>query len=226
MQYIKYLLLLCSLAGTTAFAQEIKKEKKEVFVSVDSIDKKGDSLFVFINSGEDIGLEKGLLVKLYSKWRSASSGIGERDFGQAGFGWLHQVNQHTAVAVIELFNKKAGILEGDLLSINIKIPVLAYRSIFSELALLNIEFLNTYRDKMYSLKDLLYNDSKAREDSILNVMVGDIIETYDYIKDMEDFEALKKPLIGSRFKGKSVFDVMRDADKKAVMSYLLFVKLY
>ncbi len=224
--FIKALLLWGMLLVVSSLAGQDQKNVREIFIPIDSTYTQGDSIFTYISAGKDLGLEKGFLVRVYSKWRPANSSFGQTDFAQAGFGWIRQTGDDNSVAVIELFNSNGRILKGDVLAVNIEVPALAYRSIFSELAFLNIELQDIERNPLFTLRDILWTDSKQVEDSIVNVMINDIKATYEMVKDMDGFDELKKPLVGSRFKGKSVFDVMREVDAKAVHGFLVFVKYY
>lgn len=216
------LLFLSSLC----FAQEKKKTQiTEVFFQIDSVYSDGNSFFARINAGRNLGVEKGLLVKSYTRWAPASATAGVKNFSDVGFGWVVSSEAEKAICIIDHYQKNVQVNKYDLIAINVEVPMLPYRSIFSDLAFINIEFGDIAREPLYNLQRLWTLDSKKAEDSILNIIINDIKETYQMVKDDSvSFGSLFVPLAGSRFKGRSVLTVMRDIDREALMGYLTFVK--
>ncbi|HEX6333802.1 MAG TPA: hypothetical protein VFZ78_06225, partial [Flavisolibacter sp.] len=211
------LLLVCT--GLNA-QQPARTETREVFLPVDSVFVSNDTVYAVFAGGKDLGVREGLLVKTYSRWRSGVS-----NFAETGFGWVRNSGARKSVCAVEPYRKNSLPSKNDLVAVRLDVPLLPYRSIFSELAFLNVEFGDAYRTPLYSLRDIWSHDSPAREDSILRVVMNDIRDTYEWVKDdSTQPDTLKKPLIGSRFSGKTVLEVMRDIDREALMGYLIFVK--
>ncbi|MGZ5287829.1 MAG: hypothetical protein ACXWB9_11610, partial [Flavisolibacter sp.] len=220
--FIFFLSALC-LAGP--LAAQRKAEIREVFFRIDSVTQRNDSFLVRATT-YDVQLEKGLLVKSCLRWKPAKDGKPVVNFKEAGFGWVISSEIGEAWCYIDPYQKNVRVAKDDIISVKIEVPVLPYRSIFSELALINIEFRDISRWPLYSLGEIWNEDSRQFEDSLIKTIISDIKETYEFVKDMPEQVALRKPLIGSRFKGKTVLEVMRDVDRDALMGFLLFVKYF
>ncbi len=223
----RLLIFVFALAGgLIARSQTVSTENKEVLFQVAVTLKENDSLFAYIQYGKNAGIEKGYFGRCYNLYRQ---GINE-DYTELGTCRVMYVNDTSSLALIELYKKGSGrdsIREGDFLALNIALPKQDYHSIFFELATRKIDLTSNSREELYNLPFLLKNDSKALEGQLIQGFVKDIRETYDYAKDMfSATDAVNQPLTSGRYKGKSVFDVMRDVTESDVRSYLLFVKAY
>ena len=218
---IIFFLLALYLAGP--LAAQRKADIREVFFRIDSVTQRNDSFLVRATT-YDLQLEKGLLVKSCVRWKPAANGKPVVHFSEAGFGWVISSEMGEAWCYIDPYQENVKVAKDDIIAVKIEVPTLPYRSIFSELAFINIEFRDISRWPLYSLAEVWQQDSKKLEDSLINIIISDIKETYEFVKDRPEQASLHQPLVGSRFKGKSVMEVMRDIDRDALMGYLLFVK--
>src|SRR5688572_9462649 len=223
------LAVLSCLAGLCTLAQENKKtEPKQIYNRIDFVLKSGDSLVAVVRGGKELGIRKGMLVKAYHAFQSAVPGVSPRkEFQEVGSGKVMELIEGGIMYLINLYQPGDSLEEGDLVSITLQVPVLPYRSIFSELAFQAIEFGNFDKKALYSLNDIFFYDSRKTEDSIMQVIIDDIHATYDLVKDRPNLpEVLTKKASEGRFKGKTPMEVLRDATRKDIEGFLLYVKMY
>jgi CHAT domain-containing protein len=215
------LVMLCSLFSLSARSQE--KETREIFYRIFyTKEVNSDSILAVVYAGKKQGIEVGLTGSVNSKYSSKQLNRSEKE---VGFGSVIYASDTTAVIYVRP-KEKYKIEVGDYVKLNVKIPKLPYRSIWFELACLDIDFQNLNRDKLYAFNDLLHTDGKKLEDSLLKASASDVFETWDYLKDNESFDSLKLPLKDGRYRGRSVADVMNKCTPKDVMAFLKFVKGY
>ena len=155
-----------------ASAQNIAKtETKDIFLTVTETFKSHDTIIVFLGGGsKNIGLEHRHLAKAYQSSSSAVPGISEaRELREVASGKILFLDTFIAARVI-CYDPKDTLEYGDLISVKLNIPVLPYRSIFSELAFKNILFTNTDQDRLYFLQTVINNESNQEKDSIFNII--------------------------------------------------------
>jgi tetratricopeptide (TPR) repeat protein len=207
------------------FSQETQPtETREVVYQFKKTFIKGDSLFGWVDGGENQGIRLGLLGKCYNKYRGDSAKAG---YSELGYGYIKVVLKDSSLCLISLYKKGSmedSIRAEDLIALKVTIPRKDYHSIFFKLDLLNIEFKSNARIKILEFRDILTKDSREFEDSVFNVLVSDIKETWRNVQDKgKDYPQLLLPLQEGRYMGKSVMDVMRDVtvnDLKAFFWYL------
>lgn len=224
MKKILFSLLFGMLAAST-LAQNAETESREILFQVATTLHENDSLIAYIQLGKNAGIEKGLFGRCYTSYRS---GINE-DYTELGSCKIWWVNDTSALAVIDLYktgSSRDSIRTGDFIALTLSVPKKQFRSIFYDLATKKIDLTSNAKEELYNLVDILRNDSREMEKKVLASFVIDIKETYDYVKDMPDLESLKTPLTEGRYKGRSVFDVMRNVTEEDVRNFLLFVKAY
>ena len=203
-----------------------EKETKEIHFRIASTFKRSDSLFAYINAGSKEGVEKNLFGKCINLYRK---GISE-NYKELATCKITFVGEALSVAYIQLY--KAGsaadsIFKGDFLALNVSIPKNENRTLLFDLASLDIFFSDMYKTNLYTINDVIDNDSKVFEDTIINRFVSDVKQTYVDVKDLfAETEPIKQPMTEGRYKGKSVLEVMRDVTAADVRAYLMFVKSY
>src|SRR5688572_17016542 len=208
-----FLILFLSMCHLAVFAQGDKKtELKEVYIRIGFVLHPGDSLVALIKGGTNLGIREGMMIKAYQSSQPAIPGRPKRDFQEAGSGKVIEVHEDVSRCLINLYQQGDSIETGDLVSITLQVPAISYRSIFSELAFLGIEFGNYERQSLYSLQDIFYYDTRKTGDSIMQVIINDIHHTYELVKDRTNLPAgLKERLTDGRFKGRIPLEILRDA---------------
>lgn len=223
-----YLCLIFLLSCAFSYAQvPAATEEKELYFDIYFTYRKNDTVVVFIDGAQGLGIKKGTLIDAYQSYSSKTNAAGQsRKFKSAGAGKIVKADSMIA-AMVKLDKIDDTLIEGDLVSIKINIPLIERRSIFSDLAFNKILFTNLSREGIYKLTDILSDDNKQKEDSLYSIMLKDIHDSYAYMKDREDMkEMLNKKMPGGRYEGKTILEMLRDAKREDLESYFLFVTAY
>lgn len=218
--------ILLFIFSSTVHTSKGQTEKREGFFRIVALKKiKSDSIHALIYYGKKHGLENGLTGSVKGVFKS---GDDRSDF-ELGFATIIVINDSNALVSIrpkDTTGKKPNdIRKGDFVKIQFKAPKLPYRSIYFSLSLLDIEFLNAYKNPMYNFYHLLTSDSKNLEDSLIQACVNDVKDTYDTFKDdtSEAFQSLRVPISEGRYKGRTALDVMGNCSSRDIFSFLNFV---
>ena len=223
-----YFCLIFLFFSAFCFAQTPSAtEEKELYFDIYYTYRVNDTIIVFINGAQNFGLKKGNLINAYQSYTSQSDpNLPSRKFSFIGGGKI--VKADTLIAAMVKLNKEEDtLIEGDLVSIKLNIPVVERRSIFSELAFNKILFTDLSKDIFYGLKNILNADNKQKEDSLYAIMVKDLHDSYTYLKGREDVrDQMNKKIEGGRYVGKTYLEMLGDAKREDVERYLLFVTSY
>jgi len=222
-KYLLSLLLLFVYAFAGAQAS-FNTEEKEIYFKIYFTYKVKDTIIIFFEGAENLGIKKGNLLNGYQVY---SNTTGEnKKFKFMGDGKIVKADSLIA-GMVKLTTATDTLVEGDLVSIKINIPQLEQRSIFSNLAFNKLFFANAYKESFYKLSDILYTDSRQKEDSLYSVMLKDLYDSYTGMKDREDIrEAVNQKIKGGRYDGKTYLEMLRDAKREDLESFLLFVTAY
>ena len=158
-----YFCLIFLFISAFCFAQtSAATEEKELYFDIYYTYKVHDTIIVFINGAQNFGLKKGTLVNAYQSYTSSSDpALPSRKFNFIGGGKIEKADTLVA-ANIKLTNEEDTLIEGDLVSIKLNIPVVEQRSIFSELAFNKILFNTLNRQSFYGLNNILNIDNKQK----------------------------------------------------------------
>lgn len=201
-----------------------KTEEQEVFFKIYYAYRVKDTMIVFIEGANDLGIRKGNFINAYQAYQKAGNkGEPGRQFKFTGAGKIVKADSMVA-AMVKLYKISDTLAEGDLVSMKLQVPVVEKRSIFSNLAFKKILFSNFSSKDLYDLDDVLFTDSKAKEDEIYNRLLQDMQVTYNGVKDREDIrEAVYQKIKGGRYAGKTFVEMLRDAKREDLENFLLFV---
>ena len=235
---ISLLALLLMSFQTTSAQFEGPTETKTLYLGIKNTYKNEDSIYVILSGAHGLGLRHKQLVKAYLSYKSAVEGVSaERQFQEVAVGKiviLDSVNSPQLKlkeplygALVICYNSSDTLAMGDMLSVQVNIPALPHRSIFSSLALNNILFTNLQSEPLYTLQPMILRDDAALEDSIYNVILNDLHATYEIVKDRTTLQqSLREKVLSGRFKGRSPLEVIRDASRKDVEAFLLYSNNY
>ena len=236
---IIFLLALLVLGFQMASAQyKGPTETKTLYLGIKSTYKNEDSIFVLLSGAHGLGLRQKQLVKAYLSYKTAVPGVREeRDFREVAVGKIVildslnspqlKLKEPLYGALVICYDAADSLANGDMLSVQVDIPVLPKRSIFSSLALKNIIFTNTNSEPLYKLQPMILRDDPVLEDSIYNVIVNDLHATYERVKDKTDLpKSLRDKVLSGRFKGRSPLDVVRDATRKDIEAFFIYSNNY
>ena len=222
------LLFLLLLFHFFAIAQlNDKTEVKEVYLSINYVYRVHDTVIAFLQNARSLGIENKSFVRAFQSYKSATDGVSAaRSMSEIGSGTI-MLYDTLVSSVIKLYHEADSLEIGDLVSLKLKIPVLPYRSVFSDLAFANILYTNADRKPLYHLQDIINRDNKNLEDSIYAVIISDLKATYERVKNWTNLpESLRKRLEGGRFQGRIPLEILRDVTRKDLESFFLYVKTY
>ncbi|MGB3006065.1 MAG: hypothetical protein WBC06_06135, partial [Chitinophagaceae bacterium] len=202
-------------------------EIKEIYLEITYTYKSNDTIVALLRGTDELGLVPGQLVKAFQSSRTEKPGISiQRDFREVASGMI-MMQDSLVFAVVKCYNPKDTLETNDVVSIRIGVPSLPYRSIFSKLAFNNIIFTNANKVPLYNLQSIINMDNRKVEDSVINVILNDLHNTYNLVKDREELpKLLKEKILAGRFKGKIPLEMLRDATIKDVSSFLIYCSDY
>jgi tetratricopeptide (TPR) repeat protein len=223
-----YLCFLLLFISGFASAQAVgKTEEKELYFEIYYVYQEHDTVIAFIHGAPGLNIKKGNSVIGYRAYRkSIDKTKPDREFKSIGSGRIVQADSMIA-CLIKLNKITETLKEGDMIALKVNLPALSYRSIFSELAFNKVQLTNSEKEKFYSLSEFIYQDSKDKEDSIFSLMFVDLSLSYNYLKDMKDLpETVTGKQKEGRYSGKSAIEMLRDAKREDIESFLLFVNSF
>ena len=223
-----YLFLLFLLSSAFSYAQkDVEREERELFFDIYYAYRVKDTMVVFIDGAQGMGIKKGTLINAYQSYSNKKNAEGQtRKFNWAGGGKIVKSDSLIA-AMVKLDRLQDTLAIGDLVSIKINIPPVEHRSVFSELAFNKTLFTTSSKENFYELADILYTDNKQKEDSLYTIMIKDLYGSYVFMKDREDMrEMVNQKIPGGRYVGKTLLEMLRDAKREDLESYFLFVSAF
>jgi len=223
-----YCLIVLLLIPFFGFSQEpVKTEERDIFFYINYVLREKDTSIIFLNGAEGKGILKGDLVTAYRTFRkSMNPGEKDREFGVVGSGRVVKADSLTG-CLIKLLKINDTLAVGDLVSLRVKAPKLKYRSIFSDLAFNKLVFTDFDKNGFYALADVWNDDGEKKEDSLFNIMLNDLHNTYQQVKDRTNLPSvLTNKINGGRYSGKTSLELIRDATKDDLKSFLLYVNAY
>jgi len=217
------------LSPFCGIAQEgvAKTEERDAFFHINYVFRKNDTAIIFLSGAEGRGISKGDQVTAYRTFRKAAGpNEKDREFGIVGSGRVVMADTVTG-CLIKLLKTNDTLMVGDLVSLRVKAPKLRYRSVFSDLAFHQLVFTDFEKKGFYTLSDVWNDDGQEKEDSLFNIMLKDLHSTYLLVKDRENLPTLLVNKInGGRYSGKTSLELIRDATKADLKSFLLYVNAY
>lgn len=227
---MKRLFICCLFVFTGLFltAQEpVRTEARDIWLTIRYTYKQNDTIVAFLSGADNIGLQKGQLLKAYQSAVDEVPGVSpKKEFGEVGAGYIYQLDDQYS-AFIRLYNPADTLVEGDMIQIKLQVPVLPYRGTFSELAFAGMIFTDADRKPLYSLDYLVQHDSRQLEDSIFAVIVESLHQTYELVKNRTNLPpSILTKVTEGRFKKRIPLEIIRDAKRKDLESFFLYTKAY
>lgn len=221
--------LLTAVCCMLLFTQQLQAqtETKDVWLRILDTQKRADTVFAILDCKPGKWWQYGQLVKAYQASQTAIPGVREeRDQTETGAGILYPENENVW-AVIRMYKAGDTLETGDLVQLRLPVPAGGYRSLFAELAMNGILFMDNSRDPLYTLEHLLEHDSKKTEDSLYTAFIENLHYTWEQVKDRTNLPpVLKEKIKEGRFKDRMPLDVLRDITRLELESFLLYVKSY
>lgn len=191
--------------------------------AVNSLTK--DSAFVTINEGKQDGLFLGSEGNMVSSY--AVGNVPGREANEfLGKAKIIELTDYSAKAVVHFYKDYKGvqIYPKDLLTLKAYPVIGAQKSIFFEMARLNVLFLDNSREEIVSKKAILLNTDPALENMLLKLYAKQITDFYDDIKGYDTLATFTTPYKKGRFKGYTLIDAFKITTHYDLNSFFNFVK--
>jgi CHAT domain-containing protein len=225
----KIILFLFFIAGPYwLHAQEpARTETREIWITISDTYQQHDSIIAMLQDVKNIGLVNGLIIKAYQSPAEAVPGVSpKKEFEETGSGFI-TVYEGTTAAFVRMYKPNDTLVQGDMIQVRVQVPVLPYRSIFSELAFGGLIFSDAKKEPLFSLEYLLYNDSRKVEDSIFSIIVKSLQNTYELVKDRTDLPpSMHTRVKEGRFANRIPLEIIRDVTAKELEAFFLYIKAY
>ncbi|MEP7255685.1 MAG: CHAT domain-containing protein [Ferruginibacter sp.] len=220
-----YLVLLLFYSTYLSAQAATKTREIEVVFEVYFVYPVNDTVIAYLKGTDGLEIKKGMAATAYQAYSKPADGSEpDREFKKIGTGRVVQADSMIA-CMIKLNKVSEKLRQGDMIALKMNAPAAGYRSIFSDLVFNKIIFSNSSNKNFYSLNDIFYNDNKQKEDSLYEVMIADLKESYEFLKTIDNLpKTATSKMTTGRYAGKSALEAMRDATRKDIESYLLFVK--
>lgn len=224
-------IFICGLfvfTGLFLTAQEpVRTEARDIWLPISYTYKQNDTIVAFLSGVNNIGLQKGQLLKAFQSSVDEVPGVSpKKEFGETGAGYIF-FHEGQYGAFIRLYNPADTLVEGDMIQIKLQVPVLPYRGTFSELAFAGMIFTDADRKPLYSLDYLVQHDSRKLEDSIFAVIVESLHQTYELVKNRTNLPpSILAKLKAGRFKNRVPLEIIRTVKRKDLESFFLYTKAY
>jgi tetratricopeptide (TPR) repeat protein len=183
-----------------------------------------DSVLVRIKGGINHGIIKDENGNVYSSYDSEEPDRGNLVLGSASC--LAQTDNYSFCLVLlnDTTNPSLNIRINDILELPCQLPARDNSYVFTRLAKLDIQFNDLDVLPLYNQLQMLYNGDRQLEEEILALMVQDIYDTWDYIRDFAaDNPSWSEPMDGGKYQGYSMLDAMKMTTKSDITAFLNFV---
>jgi CHAT domain-containing protein/Tfp pilus assembly protein PilF len=205
-------------------------ETAEVYYRVDAVEYQNRKAYARINGGITDGIYPTSVGYAYGAHRSDFEDRSNISLGDAAIYALDTNNSIVEIDAADTTNPFYKVYQNDMVMMLSRIPKREYHSIFWDLALDQIVFLNESQEPIYDYRQLLYSDSQVLEQDILEIMRLDVLSTYQWLSDLDDrsqfTNIFEDTLQSGRYKGHTVFTAMGKTTQEDIRSFLGFVKVF
>ncbi|TDG36937.1 tetratricopeptide repeat protein [Pedobacter changchengzhani] len=227
-QLLFFILFLFSFSLTAQTAKSpVKTVKKDFNFKVNYVyQANADTVILLFYNGGKWGVKKGDQGKIFG---THSTNEPNRSQKELGYCTVINVIGDTVGVLAKIYPQATSadmVRVGDYATLSITVPDKNYYSLFYDLALLQINFLDGFKKPMYDVNYLLQKDSKTLTDSLLNASIIGIKDIYEMVKEDTSYKSLRVKLVNGRYAGRSPLDVMEKVNKDDIMSFLKFVRSY
>ncbi|MBL7738762.1 MAG: caspase family protein [Chitinophagaceae bacterium] len=214
---------------TRSSNQDSSAASHEIFVNIIAItEQTGDSAKLVIDKGTNAGIFEGAKGHVMLSYYSSRDKTPRNDFVATASVTLatNRLASVNAVFFDKLDPSKKKLATGDLVVLKVYPPKEKPTSVFYELASLGILFKDAAADTLMTQLALINNPSEEMGNRMMDYLLWDIHNFYDsYIADKTDatFTTIYKK---GRFKGKTMKEAFRYAEKEDIYAFLEFVKTF
>ncbi len=199
-----------------------------VYFRIDTVLRQNyDSVWVVLSSGSNDGIFAGSKGDVKGIYLEEYENRGNLSLGKAEVLEVFPNKANVLINLIDPTNPKTNVFAGDMVTLPALIHESENPSIFYELALLNIDFLDIYSDPLYYPRHLFYYDGEAVEEVMLAMMKDDILETAEMIKPTLDENPQWQHMSESgRFNGLSMLEAMEKSSPEDIKAFLYFIQCF
>ncbi|RTL58771.1 MAG: hypothetical protein EKK37_10630 [Sphingobacteriales bacterium] len=230
---ISYLDVCYNNAGKNYFDRSMNYDStsasNELFFNIISVEEKGgDSVELIIDKGANAGIFEGAKGYVMLSYYTDREKTPNNDF-VANARVVKVTNQFARINAVfydKLNPSKKKLAKGDQLVLKLYPLQNKPANIFYDLASLNIVFKDSERDTLMTQLFLLNNPSAEMENRIMDYFLWDTRRFYTtYLADKTDstFNTIYRT---GRFKGQTMKDAFRYAEKEDIYAFLEFVKTF
>ncbi len=221
------LVTLCCLFTASALAQQkqwITKTFRITYISRDSKDLAKDTTLVYFPATEKSGIQPGSSGVVHS--------LGSDDDYTKEIGRYFVYSSDSTGTWGYVISSKEALTDssymakvGDLVTLDIKIPKRTTENIFFDLETLGIVFYRRDDSKLWDFETLLRRNDKKYYDSILNLCITECKNAYTRESTSAKPDSnYRKKLTAGRYKGKSVLEILKDANARTVLPFMSMAK--
>ena len=186
-----------------------------------------DSAIVTIDEGKQDGLYPGSTGNIISSY--AVGNVPNRDVNMfLGTARIIELKDYSARVVVYFYKKYTGvqIFQKDLLTLKTYPVIGAQKGFFSEMAKMNVLFLDNDRLEIISRREILLNTDPDLENILLKIYTKEITGFYEKIKGYDTLPNFTAPSTKGRFKGYSLIESFKITSAFDLGSFFNFVKSY
>ena len=230
-QIIVFLVYLVSFLPVCGQADEPGGET-DVMFSINDIFRFGttnDSVVILFRYINELGLTNGHPIKAFHFYESDFQGTYKeprKTYKEVGSGFFLK-NDTLNYGFIKLYNQQDSLAIGDFIMVNLVLPQTEYKSVFHELAVSNIVFTDMNREPLYDQYQVLFHDSKEQEDSIYNLLLNDLKNSYKNLEENKNADAVwYKKIASGKYKDIEPKDVIKNMTREDVESFIWYAISY
>ncbi|MBL0132572.1 MAG: tetratricopeptide repeat protein [Chitinophagaceae bacterium] len=206
-----------------------KPKSEETIVAhrtIETLQKQADGSFLaIIEGGSNDGLYEGADATVYGKHRKTGEDRANRELGTAKVLEVAPNYSKVRINVINPRDSFFAVYTEDMVAVPIRFPKKEIKDVFLEVSLLNIRFLDNYRESLAHTRTLMYYPSAQLEKDVYQRMLDAVVEIYDMIKDDSSYKATETIQRG-RFKGITWKEAMGKSTPADLKAFLGFVRTF
>ena len=227
-------LAILFIAPQRSLSQQSLTEEKEIYLRIDDVFTRHDTVTVLMANVDRLGIKKGDIIKGWQAFKYEVPGVSpERNIIEVGAGKIFLTDSVidgilVSAGFIKLYNPSDSLEIGDLITITISVPQKSSENIFAQLAFQNIIFSDMLGDPLYQVQDFTDADHILPEDSVYKRAETDFREIVELgRKNLDRLSGdYKNKLTVEKFKDQTLLDVMDKITRKDVRSFLLYAMDY
>jgi CHAT domain-containing protein/tetratricopeptide (TPR) repeat protein len=209
------------------FPKGKKEETVQAHFSIITAPQKGENgkYQIRFAAGSNDGVYEGAVGNINALYDPL---IKDRQYAYLGSIVVTKVYPNYSIGEAELTRQDDDfykVKEKDLIYVPIRFAQVGKASLFLDIALLNIRFVDNYKKWLAHPRTLMFYNSPDLEKDVFAYMKNQIYQIYEMLHS-DSTPAYHKISTTGRFQGKSMMDVMRDTKENDIASFLGYLRTY